>query len=87
MFEFIRVVELYGPLFGGMKDYDFKQIETESGDYTFQFKTKKSRYPNKTFLSCQGMLTIDRRTRKLKLSILIMWSTLCVISPVGLGKL
>lgn len=52
MFEFIRVVELYGPLFGGMKDYDFKQIETESGDYTFQFKTKKSRYPNKTFLSC-----------------------------------
>ena len=66
VFEFIRVVELYGPLFGGMKDYDFKQIETESGDYTFQFKTKKSRYPNKTFLSCQGTLTIDRRTRKLK---------------------
>ena len=41
VFEFIRVVELYGPLFRGMKDYDFKQIETESGDYTFQFKQEK----------------------------------------------
>lgn len=66
LFWLMRATELFGPLFGKMKDYDFQLIENESNDYVFQFKTKKLRYPEKTTIYCLGTLTIDPESHQLK---------------------
>lgn len=66
IFTLIRAIQLYGPLFSGIENYDIKPIESDSLDYTFSFKTVPSAYPDRTRISCKGIFVIDKEKQCLK---------------------
>ena len=66
IFTFMRSIQLFGPLFSDIRNYDIYPLESENSDYRFAFKTKSSAYPQRTRLTCKGTFTIDGNHHELK---------------------
>ena len=62
----MRSIQLFGPLFSDIRNYDIYPLESENSDYRFAFKTKSSAYPQRTRLTCKGTFTIDGNHHELK---------------------
>lgn len=66
IFTLMRAVQLFGPLFDGVKPYFIRRISTDSNDYEFAFNTWASFYPGSTRITCKGTFVIDRELHRLK---------------------
>ncbi|MDR1756287.1 MAG: hypothetical protein LBR65_04905 [Culturomica sp.] len=66
IFTLMRAIELYGPIFSDMRQYDFTPQQTDSADYLFAFQTKPESYPDKTRITCKGNLVIDLDSHRVK---------------------
>lgn len=66
VFTLLRAVQLYGPLFSDIRQYDFTPQQTDSTDYLFAFQTKAESYPDKTRITCKGNLVIDFDSHRVK---------------------
>lgn len=66
IFNAIRSVLLWGPLFTNSRYYDIKLLDVDSVDYIFTFVAQEKYYPNDIKIYCRGTLKIDKQTFHLK---------------------
>jgi len=66
IFNAIRAVLVWGPLFSKLDYYDIKALEPDSTNYIFHFTTKEKCYPDHLKIYCRGTLKIDKQTHHLK---------------------
>lgn len=66
IFNLMRSVYLYGPLFSSPENFIFKLTDIDSSNYTLSFSSRPEGYPNKNRALSKGTLQIDRQSLKLK---------------------
>ena len=66
VFEIMRYVCKYGPLFTPLRQYDYTLASVTESEYCFRFISSDRSYPQKNPINARGTLVIDKRTGNLK---------------------
>lgn len=66
IFNVIRSIEIWGPLFSKLKYYDIELTDSDDTYYTFSFYTKKEYYPQKIKILCRGKILVGKNDHRLK---------------------
>lgn len=66
IFNIIRTIYLYAPLFTSPEYFEFKLTDIDSSFYTIHFSTKPECFPRKIKGFSRGMLRIDRKNQQLR---------------------